>query len=236
MSRSGPWDGELGVAQILWEDAYIIAINKPSGLLSDRTRDPNRDHAVAALGRFLSERDGEKPYLALHHRLDLGTSGVLLFARHKKANKGLSRAFKERLIDKTYRALVTSPNQQRVTDQWVVENHLRQKKVGGRHRQVAVKAGGDYAKTAFRFVRRAGKVIDIEADLHTGRRHQIRVHLEQSGLPVIGDERYGGVDHIGHRAMRRVMLHAHKLALPHPVTGDAVSIEAALPPSFTQFF
>ncbi len=224
----------LSPDNILWEDEFIIAIDKPAGLPSQVTRDPRRDHAVAALKRYLKWRGVENPYVALHHRLDVGTSGVLVFARDKRANKGLAEAFRERKVTKIYRAVcwcTDREQQHRAGERWVVDNHLAEEGRGAERRQVAVHSGGDWAKTEFEVLSKRGRVYLVEARPLTGRRHQIRVHLAGRGLPIVGDERYGGPMDVESQKVERMMLHAHRLMMDHPVQDMPVVIESPLPES-----
>lgn len=227
---------ELTTDHILYEDDWVLAVNKPSGLLSQGTRDPNRDHLIAALTRFLEDRDGLPPYLAMHHRLDLDTSGVLILAKHKKANKGLSQSFQKREVGKHYVALSTSPKGANLPE--FFENHLKleKKSSGEKPKMIAVHAGGDYAKTSFEILERASSIIKVRASLHTGRRHQIRAHLSQLGAPILGDTLYSGPEQLGGTRIARVMLHALQLSITHPVTGATLEIEAPLPDDFTSLW
>ncbi len=220
--------------EIIYEDEVVIAVAKPAGLLSQQTRDPNRDHVVAKLRRKLENRGEDEPYLALHHRLDLGTSGVLVLAKDRAANKGLSTAFQEGEVTKIYRALATVDGSQRppIDDDFSVANHLASDPEGPPGRQTSVRAGGDWAKTDFEVVRRAGLLWELKAMPVSGRRHQIRVHLAERGLPIAGDELYGGcANEIGTQAPR-MMLHAHRLMMPHPVKDTYLELEAPVPSSF----
>lgn len=220
---------------ILWEDDVIIAVDKPSGLCSQATRDPNRDHAVAAVKRYLKWRGVDEPYAALHHRLDVQTSGVLVFARDRRANKGLAEAFRNRKVEKVYRAVVyvdDADDGPDVGESWEVENHLAEQTSGSRRRQVEVHSGGDWAKTEFDLLGRRGRCCDVEARPVTGRRHQIRAHLAGEGLPIVGDDRYGGPMRIDGWKVDRMMLHAHRLVMDHPVYDGKVVIESQLPEEF----
>ncbi|MBA2662868.1 MAG: RluA family pseudouridine synthase [Bradymonadaceae bacterium] len=228
----------LGADDILYEDADIIAVNKPAGLPAQATRDPARDHLVAVVTRFLQARDGVKePYVGLQHRLDAETSGVMVFARSKRANAGLTEAFRERTTQKTYRALTSgdpkySPLADEPLTQWMVENHLGRDRNSKVFRQAEVRSGGDWAQTEFRVLEATKTALYVEATPHTGRTHQIRVHLASSDIPILGDTVYGGPRHIGGKAVERTMLHAWRLELPHPVTKEWLVIECPLPEDF----
>lgn len=227
---------ELGGDRVLWEDEFVMVVDKPSGLVTQATRDPDRDHLVAAVRRLLRSRGEDNPYVAVHHRLDVGTSGVVALAVDRAANKGLSEAFQNRRADKTYRAVVRAEDQgdgRQTGEVWTVENHLAEKRVDGTTRQVPVDSGGDWARTHFEVVDTGGQLLDVEARPETGRRHQIRAHLAGEGLPIVGDDRYGGPDRVGGREVERLMLHARRLRLPHPVEeGETIVVESPLPGTF----
>ncbi len=209
---------------ILFEDDWVLAIDKPAGLPSSPTRDRTRDNVLDAARRYL---DG---YAAIHHRLDLDTTGVMVLAKHKDANKGLAEAFSERLAKKTYMAIVVAPGDAvRPGQAWEMENHLARDSSlpkSAPSRYVAVHAGGDYAKTHFEVDAVGNGLARIVCHPETGRTHQIRVHLAQCGFPIVGDERYGG------EGDAPMFLHALQLELPHPVTDETLKIKAPLPERF----
>jgi RluA family pseudouridine synthase len=220
---------------VLYRDAYLLAIDKPAGLPSQATPDPGRDHAVAWVERLLqSENPATKPYVALHHRLDRDTTGVLLFAIHRDANAGLSRVFSEHLAQKTYIAIAEMPGAATpISEEWTVDNFLAVKKIArSGSRTDAVRSGGDRAITQFRILQRLARVLVVEALPRTGRTHQIRAHLSQSGLPIVGDKLYGA----GRGPWAdRVLLHALRLQLPHPVSGAPLVLEAPLPEDMQRY-
>ncbi|RAL25095.1 hypothetical protein DL240_02455 [Lujinxingia litoralis] len=225
---------ELSPASVLLEDGDLLVIAKPAGLPSQGTRDPGRDHAVEVARRYLLAKGKKKPYVAIHHRLDVGTSGVLALVTARRSNKGMARAFREHLAQKTYVAIARAlrPELEReVGESWEVKNHLG--KVGDR-RQGEVRAGGDFAHTSFVVRERWGSLHLIEARPVTGRMHQIRAHLAEGGLPIVGDKDYGGVRRVGGERFTRVMLHAERLELPHPHSGDLVEVRCDWPADFDQ--
>lgn len=206
---------------ILYEDDWVLGIDKPAGLPSTPTRDPNRDNVLDAVRRYLGG------YAASHHRLDLDTTGVMILSKSKEANRGLAEAFRERLARKVYVAMVEAPGDALRTGQgWVMENHLKRDPTipnSAPARVVSTHSGGDYAKTTFEVFDVTGPRALIRCLPETGRTHQIRAHLAECGFPIVGDERYGGS---GDAPM---YLHALMLELPHPVTEETIVIEAPLP-------
>jgi len=206
---------ESDPARILFDQAGLIAYDKEPGIPSQQVPYDAYNNVFFALRRHLFSGSGD--YLALHHRLDQGTSGVILLCRDRRLNARLARLFRERRIEKNYIALVCgSPPE----DQWVVD--LRITRLKGRY---ACTSGGPgkEAVTEFTCLDRADEVALVRARPLTGRTHQIRLHLASCGMPVLGDRRYGG------KSAERLMLHAEGLSLVHPGTGEAVRIEAPVP-------
>ncbi|MCG8455608.1 MAG: RluA family pseudouridine synthase [Holophagales bacterium] len=254
--------------RVLYEDAYLIAIDKPAGLPSQATPEDVSVNAVEGVRRLLGRRTGgrrtggrrtggrrtgagarseEEPYVALHHRLDRGTSGILLLAKHRRANPGLARAFAAASdapaakpaggmdpggLEKAYEVLVHVPGEHRLEagESFVIELGLEPR--GGR--KVAVVAdGGLRARTEVRVLVVGEGAARLEARPATGRKHQIRAHLEARGLPVCGDRLYGGSSRIREAPRApRPMLHASRLVLPHPVSGELLRLECPPPADF----
>lgn len=231
-SQQAPF--EVRDADILFEDQWLIAVNKPTGIPTQQTLDQARDHLYAAVQRFLARRDQRpQPYVGLHHRLDFDTSGVVLFTKAREANKGVSALFADRLAQKTYHALSWNVAGKALPAQWVVKNHLGRAGVSGKDRMrfKSLKAGGDYAETQLRVLKTRDSVVLLEAKPKTGRTHQIRVHLSEEGLPILGDPIYGLREREPVRS-KRLMLHAFKLEFPHPITNKPIAVESPLPSDF----
>ena len=222
---------------VLYRDPWLIAVAKPAGLLVHASADPRRPDLFARLRLMLVGEAPEgreasgAPYLGLHHRLDVDTSGVMLFTLHPDANEPLSRAFAEHRVEKVYHALVARPASA-PQDRWIEDAPLAMTGSGRRARMSAVAAPGLKAETAFAVVRRLRRALVIEARPKTGRKHQIRAHLAARGLPILGDIRYGGAPIIAGASVPRVMLHACALRLSHPVTGTALEIRCPYPQDF----
>ena len=215
---------------ILFQDQWIIAVNKPPGLPAHPTMDPTRPSVVSELQKQL-----QLSYTALHHRLDRDTSGVMLFVIDQAANKGMSDAFQNRKVQKVYKAICFS--QKPLPQAWPVDNHLGE--VGKRGKKMlmgAVRSGGDHARSMFRTESSAacqvpnGWVSLVSAKPETGRTHQIRVHLSQGGRPIVGDELYSP-DAIRDLAPR-LMLHAESLTFEHPIRHNGITITAPIPRDF----
>ena len=198
---------------------------KPAGMSSHPTGS-GRPDALSAVTELLGPG---APAPILLHRLDVDTTGVLLFAFGAAANRELARQFAGREVKKTYLALVEgSP-----PESFRVENHLRAR---GGERTVAVAAGGQRAETDFRTLGRGSGYALVEARPHTGRTHQIRAHLAGEGYPLFGDRLYGGPATLAFADCRlafvRHLLHAFRLIVRHPASGALLMLEAPLPDDF----
>ena len=219
----------LGASSILYRDEWLVPVDKPPGLPTHATADPRRPSLVGALQEHLAAAGG-RPYVAVHQRLDRDTSGVVLFAIHPDANDGLSRAFARGEVAKTYLALALPAGPTR-GGRFTIAEPLCVSRAGGR-----VKVGGPGAKPAATAVvirERLATVLLVEAHPATGRKHQIRAHLAHAGLPILGDALYGGQPGTaGSLRAPRLMLHAARLALPHPLSGEELVVESPLPRDF----
>jgi 23S rRNA pseudouridine1911/1915/1917 synthase len=214
---------------ILFEDDDLLVLNKPAGLVVH----PGAGHqqhtlvnALLAHCKNLSVIGGEeRPGIV--HRLDKETSGVLVIAKNDATHRDLSKQFAERTTGKVYLALVAgAPREKNGTIDAPIARHPVH-----RQRMSIARRGGRPAKTDYRVLTSNGDVSLIECTIHTGRTHQIRVHLHHLGHPVLGDKLYGGK-----RAgtSSRQMLHASKLTFRHPRTGEAMSFTASVPKDFVE--
>jgi RluA family pseudouridine synthase len=221
----------LEILEILFRDTWLLAVNKRPGLPSQPTLDKKRAN-VFDLAK--AQLDSKQVYL--HHRLDKDTSGVILLAIHPAVNKNLTEMFREHRFEKSYWAL-TPPVSRIKTPSWEIQNHL----VGRRQSQKLVKmfkteSGGDFAHTLFQRKQTYAEAELIEAKPLTGRTHQIRVHLQNSGAPILGDWLYGSKKYEPQGLPPpRLMLHARSLAFTHPMTGQAMTIEAPVPDDFQDY-
>jgi len=230
-------------AQVLFEDDWLIAVDKPAGIATVPTADPSRPHVVGAVSVYLGSA-----YVGVHQRLDRETSGVVLFTKDAAANPGLARAFAAREVHKTYHALVGRQAGKKAAQKRAAAGAPKAAALAatpaaglaaGLAAGGAPAAGppadwvnsdpiaGQSAETSFRRLDDTfPAAVLVEAQPRTGRKHQIRVHLASAGMPIVGDERYGGP-----RAPR-LMLHAASLRLPHPRTGDELRIDSPYPDDF----
>jgi len=208
----------LGRARLLYADEAIAVVDKPAGVPSQPTLTSDRGTLPERVAALLGTP------VMLVHRLDRETSGVTVFARTRAAAAALAEAFRTGGPEKTYLALCA-----RAPDPPAGRIDLPLGKDPGRPGLRKVDAGGDAAATGYRTLRCGPRAALVEARPETGRTHQIRVHLAHLGAPLLGDARYGGPRRVGEEAVPRVMLHALRLELDHPVTGARLVLEAPVP-------
>jgi 23S rRNA (cytosine1962-C5)-methyltransferase len=192
---------------VIFEDDQVLVVDKPAGI---NTHAPDR-FAGEGLYDWLRNREPRWASLAIIHRLDKETSGVMVFGKTALANRSLTGQFAKRAVQKTY-LLLTDRLVRR--DEWTSRSGIR--RMGNRYETCSAPADGEMAETQFRVLRRNRDHTWLEAKPVTGRTHQIRVHAAAHGLPILGDVLYGGTP------ARRVCLHAAKIQFHHPVTREPV--------------
>ena len=212
---------------VLFEDDDLVVINKPAGISVHPGAGRKRGTLVNALLSHCKNLSGiggkERPGIV--HRLDKETSGCLAVAKNDFAHLELSRQFAARTVDKIYLALVAG--KVRAKSGAIVAPIARHRV--HRKKMAIAREGGREARTDFKVVRSGGEASLLECRLHSGRTHQIRVHLQHLGHPILGDVVYGG-RHAGN--FSRQMLHAWKLGLDHPRTKERMHFEAPWPEDF----
>lgn len=225
---------------ILYEDETILCVNKPAGLTVHPGAGQRDGTLLNALAHHLRQsapiKDGERPWIV--HRLDKDTSGVLVIAKTDSAHRALSLQFQERQVEKEYRALVLSTPRLRnahiAGDSGVIEAAIARHPTQ-RTRMATSTERGRAATTRWKVIERFeyGTLLGIK--IETGRTHQIRVHFESIGAPVIGDKVYGVFQALPkplfklHERFGRQALHSFRLELTHPKSGARCSFEAPLP-------
>jgi len=215
---------------LLYEDAQILIVDKPAGLLSVPSSPDasDEDTVLARVRDYVRHLRPREAYAGLVHRLDRDTSGALAFALDPATRDALRALFRHHRIERRYLALVAgAPRGERGE----VDLALRDDYEGGRRGVARPGEAARAARTRWRVVERLPGAALLEVELETGRQHQIRVHLAHAGLPVLGDGVYGG-DARAPVAVRRQMLHAQRLGFAHPGTGQPLRVESALPPDF----
>jgi 23S rRNA pseudouridine955/2504/2580 synthase len=180
------------------------------------------------------ERPHER-FLELVHRLDRETSGVLLLAKRRSALLALHRQLREGAVQKLYDVLVKGKWREPSRS---VKLPLHKYVLASGERRVSVGDGGAPAHTVFRLQRAWKGYCLLEADLKTGRTHQIRVHLAHLGYPVAGDDKYGDFalnKELARQGLKHMFLHARRIVIAHPRTGAKLVLEAPLPPALQSF-
>ena len=220
---------KLDEDRILYRDQDLIVINKPAGMPTQPAPSRYQGTVYSELQNLLVDpmRYGQRPSLGMVQRLDLGTSGVMVFSIHKRAHKKMTEAFLERHIDKVYLALVAGKPEK---DKGKFSSQLAKRR--STNLIVSVERGGKQADTAYRLLQSMDHASLVEVELITGRSHQIRVHFSEAGLPLLGDTAYGGPSKVGGFNVPRQMLHSRKLSFNHPITGDPLVFKAPLPDDF----
>ena len=220
---------------ILYEDGALIAVNKPAGLAVHG----GSGVAYGLIEQLRAARPQAK-FLELVHRLDRDTSGVLLVAKKRAALVALHAGLRAGQVDKRYLVLVRGKWRDAKRQ---VDLPLIKFLTGEGERRVRVeRTGGQLARTVF-YRRQTWPDADppvslLEAELHTGRTHQIRVHLTHLGFPLAGDDKYGDFAWnkiLARQGLKRMFLHAWRLSLTHPVEAREIAFEAPLPPDLEGF-
>ena len=217
-------------ARIIYEDDSLLVIDKPAGAAVHG----GSGVSFGIVEQLRLERP-EAPFLELVHRLDRDTSGVLVLAKRRAALTAMHRELREGRVQKFYSVLVKG----RWTDtRRSVRLPLDKRVLPSGERRVGVSASGVPSHTVFRLRRRLSGYSLLEAELKTGRTHQIRVHLAHLGFPIAGDDKYGDFalnKQLAREGLPRMFLHAHRIIARHPSTGAPLTLEAPLPAELVAF-
>lgn len=209
--------------RIVFEDEFIIAIDKGYGLLSMATKNEKSETAYRIVSDYVKSNDPEA-HIFIVHRLDRDTSGIMIFAKRQRIQEILQRNWNESVMERKYMAVVEgeiSPAEGEV------KSYLKENAAMLMY-STNDAANGQLAITQYRTVASNGRFSLVEVQLQTGRKNQIRVHMHDLGHPIIGDRKYGSkCNPIG-----RVALHAASLRFKHPITGQMLHFESILPEKF----
>ena len=215
---------------IIFEDKDIIIINKPVGLIVHPVKGNRTDTLVNALLAHTDKLGNINGTLrpGIVHRLDKNTSGTILVAKNQSSLNNLQKQFKERKTKKIYRTILegTLPYNSGTIDAPIGRNPKNRTKMA------VVKENSKKAVTEFNVIKRYNNFTYLEADLKTGRTHQIRVHFAHLGFPIIGDKKYGAETDMFD--LEHQLLHAYQLGFYHPKTNQWVEYKAELPQRFQQ--
>jgi 23S rRNA pseudouridine1911/1915/1917 synthase len=214
--------------RIIYEDTYLIVVEKKEGLLTVSTGDNDETTAFSILRNYVKKSSPTNRVYTVH-RLDRETSGVLMFAKSREIQLALQENWHQVVTRRVYVALVEGrvEKEQDTIVSWLTENekslkiHSSEKDNGGRQ-----------AVTHYRCIKSNEYYSLLEIELETGRKNQIRVHMEGIGHPIVGDRKYGaGISPIG-----RLGLHARVLEFDHPMSRDIVNFETIVPRNFLSIF
>jgi 23S rRNA pseudouridine955/2504/2580 synthase len=220
---------------IIHEDSHLLVIDKPCGVAVHG----GSGVSYGVIEQLRASRPDAK-FLELVHRLDRETSGLLLLAKKRSALTNLHEQMRDGHTDKRYLTMVAGDWK---NARQHIKLPLHKYTTAEGERRVVVQAGGMESHTVFSLLRKWANFALLEAELKTGRTHQIRVHLSSSGFPILGDDKYG--DFALNRqllkaeptrgALRRMFLHAHQITFTHPESGKRMTLNATLPPECERF-
>ena len=216
--------------KVIYEDASLLVIDKEPGVAVHGGSGVS--HGVI---ESLRAARPEARMLELAHRLDRDTSGLLVIAKKRSALVELHRMLREGEVDKVYVAVIKGvPAKKEFEIQEALHKYVNAKG----ERRVSVKEGGQRAVTKVRLVEKSRDFSLVRLRLLTGRTHQIRVHLAHAGHPVLGDDKYGDFElnrAVARQGVKRLFLHAQRLAFKHPIDGKAMKFESPLPDLMLRF-
>jgi 23S rRNA pseudouridine1911/1915/1917 synthase len=230
VARPGSAAPEAIELDVVYQDADLVVVDKPAGMVVHPAPGHHTGTLVNALlglgGTWSTAGGEERPGIV--HRLDKGTSGLIVAARNDNAHRALAAQLGDRTLSRTYLAIVRGLVRTQAGElEGAIGRHPKERK------RMALVASGRFARTRYEVVERKRTHTLVRCDLDTGRTHQIRVHLAALGHPIAGDVEYGGrkTDEPG-----RPMLHAWRLRLRHPRTGAEMSFEATPPEDFQAYW
>ena len=209
--------------KLVYEDAYIIVVEKKEGLLSVATEHQKERTAQHILSEYV-KRSHRNNRIFVVHRLDRETSGLMMYAKDEKTMNTLRDNWHDIVKDRRYVTIVSGDMER---DAGSIESWLTDRKLYVASSPVD-DGTGKYALTHYKTIKRANGYSLVELKLETGRKNQIRVHMADLGHPVVGDERYGSESN----PLGRLALHAFKLCFYHPVTGQLMEFETPYPSNF----
>lgn len=216
------------MVKIVFEDEYFIVIEKRNGLLSVATDKQIMRTAYSILSEHVKKQDIRNKIFILH-RLDRETSGLMMFAKSEDIKVRVQRSWEETVVERKYYAVVEGVIEQ---DEGVISTYLTESKALKVY--ATTREEGKIANTAFKVLKRSTRkaLTLLELELETGRKNQIRAHMEYVGHPIVGDKKYGSKQAL----IGRVALHAGVLCFIHPVSGQRHDFSTSIPSKFTKLF
>lgn len=208
---------------IEYEDQHIIVIYKAAGLLSIATENEKRGTAYSLLSQHVKKQNpGNKIFIV--HRLDRETSGLMLFAKSEPVKNKLQELWNDTILNRTYIALVEGAVEK---EEGTITSYLSEDKVFRMHSSPAP-GRGQKAITHYSVLKKNDAYSLLKVNLETGRKNQIRIHMQEMGHSIVGDKKYGAVSN----PIKRLGLHAQELSFIHPVTGKKMNFETKIPRAF----
>ena len=220
-------ESQLEGLKILFEDPYLIVIDKEAGLLSVSSDKEKEITAYSILNEHIKKKDIRKRIFVVH-RLDRDTSGVMMFAKSKEIQQSLQNAWQDVVVERSYVVVVEGRVKK---EQDTISSWLKQSKALIMYSS-HIPEDGQKAITHYRVIKRNTNYSLLEVHLETGRKNQIRVHMHDIGHNIIGDKKYGATKN----PLKRLGLHARVLAFKHPVTGEQKRFETLTPKEFLSLF
>lgn len=212
---------------IVYEDQHLIVIDKAAGLLSMATENEKRTTAFSLLSRHVKKQDRDNKIFIVH-RLDRETSGLMLFAKNEEVKKQLQELWNETILERTYIAIVEGRVEQQ---KGTFTSYLSEDKVYRMHSS-SDPAKGQKAVTHYSVIKQNESYSLLKVNLETGRKNQIRIHMQEMGHSVAGDKKYGAVTN----PVKRLGLHAQQLSFIHPASGKEMNFETKIPRAFMRVF
>lgn len=211
--------------KIVFEDEWLIVVDKRSGVLSMSTGAEGEVTAYSLISDYLKRMHGRNAKVFIVHRLDRETSGLIIFAKDERTKQKLQENWREEVLERKYCAILEGrlPQQHGSVRSWLKENPKSLKVTSSPEDN-----GGKEAITHYEAISSGRRFSLAEFELETGRKHQIRVHASLLGCPVTGDRRYGAKEN----PLGRIALHARSIAFRHPVTGRILSFDTGVPGAF----
>lgn len=213
--------------KILFEDQYLIVIEKEAGMLSIATAKEKMLTTYSILSDHIKKENPENRIFVIH-RLDRDTSGIMAFAKNEEVQSILQKAWQDAVIERTYVAVVEGEVE---NNMGTIRSFLKENKALVMYSSQNP-GEGDEAVTHYNVLKRNRAYTLLEIKLETGRKNQIRVHMKDTGHPVVGDKKYGSQQN----PIGRTALHARVLSFIHPVTRQVVKYETPIPKSFLSLF
>lgn len=226
------WSGTQETAnypgiKILFEDQFLIVIEKEAGMLSIATEKEIEKTAYSLLSRHV-KKENPKNKIFVVHRLDRETSGVMLFAKSQEVQRKLQERWAETIMERTYIAVTEGEFEK---DEGTITSYLHESKALKMY-SASDSHNGQKAVTHFRVLMKNSNYSLLEVNLETGRKNQIRVHMQDLGHSIAGDKKYGAVQN----PIKRLGLHARIISFIHPGTGNPMRFETDIPAKFLKLF